>query len=452
MVTGAMLLVIFAVAIALLLLAILVLKLDPFLALLLTAILTAFLVRMPVKDISSVIANAFGSTLGGIGIVIGLGVILGKILAEANATDQIANSMLGRVGEKNAGLAINLTGYVVSIPVFFDAAFVILQPLIKNLSKKTGKSILYFITALAIGLITTHALVIPTPGPVAVAGNMKIDMGWFLLYALIISLPASLVGGWFYASRLGKRLPEVDSSMIIATDAEIPVKAQGTKPAGALCFFVLLLPILLILLGSIFILVFPKGSSAYDFFNFIGNKNNALLIGVLVAIVTMKKYVTKPMNKIIAESAESTGLILLITGAGGAFGAVINASGIGKYLVTTMQGWSIPLIVLAFVLSQILRAAQGSTTVALITTSSILGPVALAAGASPMLLALAICAGGIGLSLPNDSGFWVVSRFGGLSVKDTFRTWTAGGTIAGLTAFAAILVLGLFKDVLPGMF
>ncbi len=449
MVTGPLLLVIFGIAIAVLLVAILIFKLDPFLALLITAILTAFIVRMPVADISNTIANGFGSTMASIGIVIGLGVILGKILAEAGATDQIARSLLRAVGDKRAGLAVNLTGYFVSIPVFFDAAFVILNPLMKSIATKSKKSVLYFITALAIGLITTHALVIPTPGPVAVAGNMKIDMGWFLLYSLIVALPASLVGGWLYASRLAKVEPSVDSSIVAVPETE--AERGGKKPAGWLCFFVLLFPIVLILLGSIFGLVLPKGSAGAVFFGFIGNKNNALLIGVIIALLTMRPYFSKPLNKIIAEAAESTGLILLITGAGGSFGAVINASGIGKYLVDTMQGLSIPLVALAFILSQILRSAQGSTTVALITTSSILGPVAVAAGASPMLVALAICAGGIGLSLPNDSGFWVVSRFGGISVKDTFKTWTAGGTIAGVTAFAAILVLSIFRGILPGM-
>jgi len=186
-------------------------------------------------------------------------------------------------------------------------------------------------------------------------------------------------------------------------------------------------------------------------FGFFGDKNIALLIGVIVAMVTMKPYIKKSVNELITVAAESAGLILLITGAGGAFGQIINDSGIGKYIVETLKDWSVSPIVLGFILSQILRSAQGSTTVALITTSAILGPVAATMGVSPILIGLAICAGGIGLSLPNDSGFWVVSRYGGLDEADTIRAWTLGGTICGVTAFIVVLILSMFAGALPGL-
>ena len=172
-----------------------------------------------------------------------------------------------------------------------------------------------------------------------------------------------------------------------------------------------------------------------------GDKNLALLFGVIAAYYLLRKHVAKPFTQIIVEAADSSGLILLITGAGGAFGSIINASGIGQYLVDSMSDLNIPIVVLGFVLSAVLRLSQGSTTVALVTTSSILGPSIAGTGASPVLVGLAICAGGIGLSMPNDSGFWVLSRFSGLSVQDTLKTWTAGGTIAGFTAFIIILLL-----------
>ena len=448
MVTGAMLFVVFILAIAILLIAILKFKLNPFLALLLAAIATAIMVRMPLGDITNKIVTGFGNTMKGIGIVIGLGIILGKILAEAYATDQIADSMVRSVGQKRASLATTLTGYLVSIPVFFDAAFVILTPLNHQLSMATKTPYITMLTGLAIGLIATHATVIPTPGPLAVAGNMNVDLGLFTLYAIIVSLPAALVGGYLYGGILGKRHPAISE----------PIHAEGsafetgvTKPPVGLALFVLLLPILLILIGSVMALVVQKGTTAASVFGFFGDKNIALLIGVIVAMITMKPYLKRPVNELITTAAESAGLILLITGAGGAFGQVINDSGIGKYIVETLKSWSVTPIVLGFILSQILRAAQGSTTVALITTSAILGPVVATMGVSPILVGLGICAGGIGLSLPNDSGFWVVSRYGGLSEADTIRAWTIGGTICGLTAFAVVLILNLFSGVLPGL-
>jgi len=172
---------------------------------------------------------------------------------------------------------------------------------------------------------------------------------------------------------------------------------------------------------------------------------------VIVAIVALRKYSKRKLDDTVAEAIKSAGMIFLITGAGGSLGAMINATGIGKYLADTMQAWPISLIVLAFVFSQILRAAQGSTTVALVTTSAIMALMMATSHVAPVLVGLAICAGGIGMSLPNDSGFWVINRFGKFSINETLKAWTASGTITGLTALAVIMVLSLFTGILPGL-
>lgn len=452
MVTGPWLLVIFVISIAILLLAIIKFKINPFLSLLITSIITAFLVRMPVSEISSGLTKGFGNTLSGIGIVIGLGIIFGKLLSEAYATDEIANSLLRKVGQKNAPLAVNIAGYLVSIPVFMDAAFVIFMPLVKQLAAKTKRPVIVLVAALAVGTVTSHALVIPTPGPLAVAGNMGVNIGVFLLYSIIVSLPAALVGGWLYALTLTKKNAQIIDEVSV-TEEEVGASTEraGDRPSGVLSIIVLLFPIILILAGNIMGMVLPKASSGAVFFSFIGDKNIALLLGILLAAVALKKYIKRNIGDAIIEAADSAGLILLITGAGGAFGNIINTSGIGNYLVQTMMHWNMSIIILGFILSQILRAAQGSTTVALVTTSSILGPVAAAMGASPILVGLAICAGGVGMSLPNDSGFWVVSRFGGLSVSDTLKSWTVGGTLSGVTALLMVLLLNAMSGFLPGL-
>lgn len=456
MVTGPMLLVIFVAGILFVLISIIKFKLNPFISLLLASIFIGLAAFMPLKEIPNVVASGFGSTMTGIGIVIALGVILGQILYETGCTEQIANIMLRIFGKKNTPLAINFTGYIVSIPVFFDAAFVILVNLIKQLSRKSKLPFISLVTALAVGLITTHALVIPTPGPLAVVGNMKVDIGAFLLYSIIVSLPASLIGGWVYGLYLGKKNPdpaaedEEDAEFAVTTETTETAIAQE-RPSGGLAIFLIMLPILLILLGTVMAMILPKNSAAMGFFDFVGNKNIALFLGVVAAIFMLKKYFRRPVEETITEAAKATGMIFLITGAGGSLGAMINATGIGKYIVETMKGWSISAIILAFVLSQVLRAAQGSTTVALVTTSAIMAPVAVQMGASPILVGLAICAGGIGLSLPNDSGFWVVNRFTKFSVNDTMKVWTVGGTISGVVSLIAILILDIFKGILPGL-
>lgn len=223
------------------------------------------------------------------------------------------------------------------------------------------------------------------------------------------------------------------------------------RPSTTLSLSILLLPILLILIGSVMNMFLPKGTGVSRFFGFIGDKNIALLIGVLVAMISLKKYIKRSMNEVIITAVGSAGMIFLITGAGGAFGKVIQSSGIGDYFVTVFTQFNMPIILLGFILSQILRSSLGSTTVALVTTSSILGPVVANMGGSGILVGLAICAGGVGLSLPNDSGFWVVSRYANISVQDTLKSWTFGGSIAGVTALIIILILSLFTGVLPGL-
>lgn len=453
------LLIVFGVALVFVLISIIKFKLHPFLALLVGGLIMGIGTGMKLTDVSNSLAKGFGSTMEGIGIIIILGVGLGHLLHISGATESIAETMLKLTGKKKTALAVNLTGYIVSIPVFFDAAFVILVNLVKSLSRKGKVPFITLVTALAIGLITTHALVIPTPGPIAVADTMGVGIGWFLLYSVIVSLPATLVGGLLYGKWLGKKKENAEdfaNAFADEVEAEKTVVAQK-RPSGGLGIFLIFLPIIIILMGTVFSLLLPKTSFAYVLFNFLGNKNIALLIGLIVAYICLKPYIKVSFNDVITSAATQSGVILAITGAGGAFGKIINDTGIGTQLVGGMTGLTsagagILLILAAFVISQVLRAAQGSTTVALITTSAIFAPiVAGLTTVSPLLVGLAICAGGIGISLPNDSGFWVVNRFSKFSLKQTFQVWTVGGTIAGVTALAVIIVLSLFTGVLPGL-
>lgn len=451
----------FAVAIFFVLITIVVFKVHPFLSLLLGSIVMGLCSKMAFNDIAAKIASGFGGTLGSIGIIIVLGIILGELLHQSGCTGQIAGLLLRITGEKRAPFAINLTGFIVSIPVFFDAAFILLLSLIKQVSRKGKIPFITLVTALAIGLITTHAVVIPTPGPLIVANNLNLNLGYFLFYSLIVAIAGSLVGGVVYGRLIGS-LPGNATDFANNFDdlEENPVSQTVSKdgPSGELGIFLIFLPIVIILAGTIAAAtIADKTSTSYRVLAFLGDKNIALLIGVLVAYLLLHGHIRTSFSELISKCGEHAGAIFIITGAGGAFGSVINATGIGKALVESMSGWTgtsagLLLIVVCFAISQILRAAQGSTTVALVTTSSIMAPiVARLSGVSPVLIGLAICAGGIGCSLPNDSGFWVVNRFSSFSIKQTMQCWTIGGTISGLTVLACLVVLNFFAGVLPGL-
>ncbi|ANU21975.1 GntP family permease [Planococcus donghaensis] len=447
MITGNLLILIFVLSLAILFFAILKLKIEPFLALITIAILTALSIGMPLKEVASTVTAGFGNTLAGVGILIGLGVIFGQFLGASGAVEKIAQAVLNVFGIKRSSAGLALTGTAVSIPVFFDAAFVILSGLIRSLATKTGISVVSFVTALGVGLIVSHNMIAPTPGPLVVAENTGAELGLFIIYGIIVAIPATLVGGYLYGMFIGKRIKhsgEVEE--IVIEKADLPKKEIST----GLSFMMLALPIVLILTNTVSQLLLP-GTAIASFFGFVGEKNVALLISVFAAIIFLRPYIAIPNNRLYSDAINSAGMIILITGAGGAFGAVINSSGIGDHLIATMQSWSIPVLLLAFIFSQILRASLGSATVALVTTSSILGPMVGELGVSPILLGLAICAGGIGLSLPNDSGFWVVNRFGKLTIPQTLLAWTGGGFVAGVTALITVFILNLFAGILPGL-
>ena len=387
-----------------------------------------------------------------IGIVIALGIILGQLLYETGGTEEIASLVLKKVGMKNSPLALAITGVIVAIPVYFDAAFVILVTIAKQLSKKTGIPLARFVTALAVGLIVGHCVIIPTPGPMAVAGNVGASVASFVAYGLIFGFIAALVGGVFFSKLTAKTF---FPSHFVDADESVEVGVEGNseeRASGVLAIGLILLPIVLILVGTIVsTAVGDSNPTLTAVCKFLGDKNVALFIGVVVAIFALKKYFKRPLDDILSEAASQAGMVLLITGAGGSFGAIINATGIGDYIVTIMSNFNVPLIILGFVLSQILRAAQGSATVALVTTSAIVAPSIASMGASPVLVGLAICFGSVGLSLPNDSGFWVINRFADFSFQDTLKGWTLPGFIAGLTGLVLVLIASCFVNVLPGL-
>ena len=312
-----------------------------------------------------------------------------------------------------------------------------------------------FACAISVATTCTFALVLPTAPPLAVAGELGIEIGIFFFYALISAFVGMIVGGIVYGSFLNKQDQKnkhfYTFDDLAAEEAAMAKSANRKRMGAGKALSILLVPIILILLGSFVPLAMGDDAAITPFVKFIGDKNFAMMVGVIYAALISRKYLESSITDIMTEAADQVGLILLITGAGGAFGKILQATGIADYVAGSLSQFNIPILVLCFLIAQIIRCAQGSTTVALMTTAAILSSTIATCGVSPILCAIAICAGGIGLSLPNDSGFWAISRFFKISVQDTIRGWTIGGFVAGVTILIFVSILSLFQGFLPGL-
>lgn len=457
-----MMILIFLISIAVLLVCIMKLKLNPFVALLVVAVLTGIATGMPlmtktledgtqVLGIGTVIQNNFGSTLGSIGMVTGLGVMLGMFMYESGGINNICNAILKALGANRSQYAVATAGFITGIPVFGDVVYIMFAPMLRALSKKTGYSMAAYAGAISVATTCTFALVLPTAPPLAVAANMDINVGLFFPYALVAAFVGMFVGGIVYGGIINKMDQKSGKTWDFSDlDEEAAEEDTSNSMSGAKAMSILLVPIILILLGS-FSAFFLSDGPVLTILTFLGDKNIAMLIGVLYGAFISRKYLKRSITEIMSDGADSVGMILLITGAGGAYGGILKACGIADVITDTLMGFHMPVLVMCFVIAQVLRCATGSTTTALTTTSAIVANVAATAGVSPILCAIAVCAGGIGLSLPNDSGFWAINRFFHIDLNDTIRGWTLGGFVAGVTILIFVCILSLFQGALPGL-
>lgn len=328
-----MLMVIFLISIAVLLFCIIKLKLNAFVALLVTAYGTGIACMMPLADVSDVVTNKFGSTLGGIGIVTGLGVMLGMFMYESGGIDNIANGILKALGDEKSQFAVAVSGFITGIPVFGDVVYIMFAPMLRVLSKRTGYSMTGYACAISVATTCTFALVLPTAPPLAVAENMGINVGIFFFYALISAFVGMFVGGILYGGFLNRQDRKAGKTWDFSDmDAEIEAATKETgkesgkpKMSAGLALSILLVPILLILFGSFGPMFLPEGGFL-DIIKFLGSKNVAMTIGVLYGAVVARPYLQRSITDIMSDGADKVGLILLITGAGGAYGGILQAS------------------------------------------------------------------------------------------------------------------------------
>lgn len=417
------------------------LKVHPFLALFVVAIFYGFLTGMPLELIVESVNNGFGETLGKIGLIIVFGVIIGAFLENTGGAYNIARSILKVVGKKRVPTAMGIIGYFISIPVFADSGFILLAPLNKSLAKKAGITLAGSTVALAIGLMASHTMVPPTPGPIAAAGILGADLGLVMLVGVPISA-FSLIAGIIFASKYAaEKWIDPDPKV---TEEEMNIR-MSSAPGTLKSSLPVVVPIFLIVLKSFIVAQVEAPGDFLRFVLFLGEPVIALLIGVLLSLALPKKLEMEMLSTTgwVGKAMVDAATIILITGAGGIFGKILQNSGIADMLGETLSGVQMG-IWLPFFLAAAIKTAQGSSTVALITTASIIMPMMGSLGFSTELekamLVVAIGAGSAVFSHANDSYFWVVTQLSGMDVKTGYKLHSLGSVVLGFTAAILLFI------------
>jgi len=421
-------------------------KVHPFLALILTAYAMGFCGGLTPTQTLAALTGGFGKTLSQIGIVIACGCMIGVILERSGCAVVMANSVLRLIGRERSLLAMSCTGALVSIPVFCDSGFVVLSPLGRSLARKTGQSLAGFAVALAMGLYTTHCLVPPTPGPIATAGQLGADIGSVILLGLLVAAPV-IATTFAYARWIGRRV-FLDPGVAAETAAATP---DLPAPSAMAAFAPILFPVLLIALKSVADLpTRPLGDGGLRATaGLLGDPTTALLLGVMLAAWVARRYGRDALGEWCGAGLRDAGTIILITAAGGALGGVLRETPMASIVGTAVASLDLGRmsIVLPFLIAAGLKTSIGSSTVAMITTASLISPLlgslGLGHGSGPVLATLAVASGAMTVSHVNDSFFWVISQMTGMSVAQGYRLITIASAIAGLTGIVTVGLLSL---------
>ena len=429
------------------------LRISPAVALFSCAVLMAFLCGFSVSETLSCLTDGFGAVMRSIGLQIVFGGIFGMMLGDSGAMEELAKAVLRKIGRKHDLLALNLASWLIFVPVFFDPAYITLSPLAESLQRFTGKRPGAYVTALFMGILTSHCLIPPAAGPLAVAGQVGADLGWFILYGLVVSLPASLLCGWCYAEGLNRR----KAARVQATlrGGEDVLRRDPEKPPVRLTVCLILLPVVLLLAGCVSGALLPASHPVTVLLSFIGNSNIALLLAMLAAAFALRKHLipksADTVWKYIDRAPAALGGFLVVVGCGSSFGSVLQHSGLGDTLIALLSGVQFPIILLAFLLTTVIRAAVGSGTVAMMTSAAIVGPAAVTMGESPVVVGLAVCAGALTLTLPSDAAFWLPEKYNRLAVGETLKAITWPSLAAGAVSLPVVLALHFAAGLLPGL-
>ena len=409
-----------------------------FFALLIACFVVGLGVQMPASEIITVVKDGFGNIMKSLGLIIVLGTTLGVLLEHTGSTKVMAGFILKKVGEKNAALAMSITGFIVGMPIFCDSGFIVLSGLNKSLANRTGISIVVMSVSLATGLYAIHCLIPPHPGAASAAGLVGIDFGKLILTGIIVALPAMFVGYW-WANYAGKKI------ILPSVEEEIIPGAVTNPPSVIKSFLPVVVPIFLIALKSFFAVENSSGT-LFNIFSVLGMPEIALAIGVLLALNCSRSWTRKIISSQLQEGAEKAGGILVIIGAGGAFGAVLAATKIGEHFSEILPLGSLGIL-FPFLLTFVLKTAQGSSTVAIITAASIVHPLLLPLGLESdngkLLCVLSMGAGSMMISHANDAYFWVIAKFSGLEMKTMLNVYSMATLLMGLITFLMVYLLSL---------
>ena len=449
--TGLPLIIVFVLAIVVMIVAISKYKIHPFLSIMSVSLILALLAGIPLGDIAGVIGAGFSGTFSSIGIVIILGALIGTVLEQTGAALKLADMVVKLVGQKNPELAIELMGWVVSIPVFCDSGFVILDPIRRAMVRRTATSSVAMTVALSAGLYISHVFIPPTPGPIAAANTLGIGNNLLLVMGMGVAasiLP--LIAGLLFAKYIGKKVKSADETSsateTVKTYEEL-VAGYGKLPGGFNALAPIIVPIILMAMGSIASMAGWTGI-AFDLFNFLGKPVIALAVGTIFAVIQLAT--AKKMDnfyQLTNDTLKVTGPILFVTAAGGVLGKVIASSDMVNYITENAAVLGSVGIFFPFLLAAILKSAQGSSTVAITTTAGIVAPLLGAMGldtpAKAALTVMAIGAGAMTVSHANDSYFWVVTNFGQMTPDQGYKTQTTLTLVLGLSAMVGIFILSL---------
>jgi len=441
--------IILLIAIAIVFLLIIRLKINAMIALITAATAVGLMSsQVELAEVMPTVASDFGRLCGSIGIVIALAALIGQCLMESGAADKITRVFVRALGEKNASLSLVSSGYVLSVPVFFDTVFYLLIPLARAMRVRTGRNYLLFVMSICAGGAVTHSLVPPTPGPLAMAATMDIDLGVFILVGGMLAIPMSLAG-WLFAHNRDRALdfPMRETAGLTLEELETLASQEERRlPGFALAMAPIVLPVLFITSNTFANALAPESDLA-QFTSFIGDPNFALLASAAISLyllASQKGYTLAELARPVEVALASGGLIILITAAGGAFGAMLLKADVGEALKAASGQWGIPLLLLGFLLGTLFKIAQGSGTVAMITVSSIMAPmVAETASFHPVYAAAAIGSGSLVGSWMNDSGFWVYKQMSGFTEAEALKTWTPLLAVMGVAGYISAQIAAL---------
>ncbi|MFZ0283227.1 MAG: GntP family permease, partial [Bacteroidales bacterium] len=417
------------------------LKLHAFIALFVISLFLAF-TTLPADTIIKTIKDGFGSTMGSIGFLIILGAMIGITLDRTGGTISIANYILSKTGEKRSAMALGITGFITGLPIFCDSGFIILSGLAKSFSQKSGVAMPFMATVLACSLYSVHCLIPPHPGALAAAGMLDVNIGYLILIGILFAVPGALAA-FFWSRWMNSKIPP--SPVKITDAARLPA---GDLPPVLLSFLPIVVPLLLITLKSLTTLVDKSSQSLLSKILYLpGDPVIALFIGVILSLFLLKKKTISSMNSVFTEAIVKAGPILIITAAGGMFGMVIRSTGVGEAMGKMLTGTSIGLLV-PFLIAAVMKTAQGSSTVAIITTASFVLPMLPMLGLDnewgKLMTMLAMGSGSMLVSHANDSYFWVVNNFGELEVNTTLKVYSSSTFVMGIVVFACVWITSLF--------